>query len=158
MPLAGTSIVSVTTHDTATRTIAELDAGDTAQAFEVMHELRPHLTDADEFVERVREQRREGYRLVVSYDETGRLVSLAGFRHLNSLYAGSHLYVDDLATLSSARGQGHAGALLRWVDEEARRLGCAGVHLDSGTPRHDAHRLYLTSGFVIPAFHFAKSL
>ncbi|GLY47343.1 GNAT family N-acetyltransferase [Lentzea sp. NBRC 102530] len=148
---------STTAHATA-RTIAELDAGETAQAFEVMRELRPHLTDVDEFVELVRGQRREGYRLVVSYDETGRLVSLAGFRHLNSLYAGSHLYIDDLSTLPSARGKGHAGALLRWVDEEARRLGCAGVHLDSGTARHDAHRLYLASGFVIPAFHFAKSL
>lgn len=88
----------------------------------------------------------------------GLLVSLAGFRHLTNLYAGPHLYIDDLSTLPSARGKGHAGALLRWVDEEARRLGCAGVHLDSGTQRHDAHRLYLASGFVIPAFHFAKSL
>ncbi|WP_394619856.1 GNAT family N-acetyltransferase [Lentzea sp. JNUCC 0626] len=141
-----------------THAIAELDAGETAQAFEVMRELRPHLTDADEFVELVRAQRREGYRLVVSYDESGRVVSLAGFRHLTSLYAGSHLYIDDLSTLPSARGKGHAGALLRWVDDEARRLGCVGVHLDSGTARHDAHRLYLASGFVIPAFHFAKSL
>ncbi|MFD4676037.1 GNAT family N-acetyltransferase [Lentzea sp. NPDC058450] len=142
---------------TSTRTIAELDAGQTIQAYEVMRELRPHLTDPDEFVELVRAQRREGYRLVVSY-EADRVVSLAGFRHLNSLYAGSHLYIDDLSTLPDARGKGHAGALLRWVDEEARRLGCVGVHLDSGTPRHDAHRLYLASGFVIPAFHFAKSL
>jgi GNAT superfamily N-acetyltransferase len=138
--------------------IAELDGADTASAFDVMRELRPHLTDADEFVERVRDQRREGYRLVVSYDEMDQLVSLAGFRHQTSLYAGSHLYVDDLSTLPSARGKGHAGALLRWVAEEARRLGCVGVHLDSGTPRHDAHRLYLASGFVIPAFHFARSL
>ncbi|SER86300.1 GNAT family N-acetyltransferase [Lentzea albida] len=138
--------------------IEELGGADTALAFDVMRELRPHLTDADEFAELVRTQRREGYRLVVSYDETGLLVSLAGFRHQTSLYAGSHLYIDDLSTLPSARGKGHAGALLRWVDEEARRLGCAGVHLDSGTQRHDAHRLYLASGFVIPAFHFAKSL
>ncbi|RDI24765.1 GNAT family N-acetyltransferase [Lentzea flaviverrucosa] len=148
----------MTTRDTITRTIAELDGGDTALAFDVMRELRPHLTDAGEFAELVRAQRREGYRLVVAYDETDRLVSLAGFRHMTNLYAGPHLYIDDLSTLPSARGRGHAGALLRWVDEEARRLGCAGVHLDSGTPRHDAHRLYLASGFVIPAFHFAKSL
>jgi GNAT superfamily N-acetyltransferase len=146
----------VTTQNTIT--IAELDGSETALAFDAMRELRPHLTDADEFVELVRAQRREGYRIAASFDADGRVVAVAGFRHMTNLYAGSHLYIDDLSTLPSARGQGHASALLRWVDEEARRLGCAGVHLDSGTPRHDAHRLYLASGFVIPAFHFAKSL
>ena len=141
-----------------TLTIAELDGSETALAFDAMRELRPHLTDADEFVELVRAQRREGYRIVASFDVDGRVVAVAGFRHMTNLYAGSHLYVDDLSTLPAARGQGHASALLRWVDDEARRLGCAGVHLDSGTQRHDAHRLYLASGYVIPAFHFAKSL
>ncbi|WP_211261380.1 hypothetical protein [Pseudonocardia acaciae] len=51
---------------------------------------------------------------------------------------------DDLCTVPEARGQGHAGALLRWVDEEAQR--------------HAAHRRYLTSGFHIPALHFGKSV
>lgn len=141
-----------------TITITELDGADTALAFDALRELRPHLTDVDEFVELVRVQRREGYRIAASFDATGRVVAVAGFRHMTNLYAGSHLYIDDLSTLPSARGQGHASALLRWVDAEARRHGCAGVHLDSGTPRHDAHRLYLSSGYVIPAFHFAKSL
>ncbi|MDX8049838.1 GNAT family N-acetyltransferase [Lentzea sp. BCCO 10_0798] len=141
-----------------TLAIAELDGADTALAFDAMRELRPHLTDVDEFVELVRAQRREGYRIAASFDADGRVVAVAGFRHMTNLYAGPHLYIDDLSTLPYARRQGHGAALLRWVDEEARRLGCAGVHLDSGTPRHDAHRLYLASGFVIPAFHFAKSL
>ncbi|MCX2948699.1 GNAT family N-acetyltransferase [Lentzea sp. NEAU-D7] len=141
-----------------TLSVAELDGADTALAFDAMRELRPHLTDAGEFVELVRAQRREGYRIAASFDADGRVVAVAGFRHMTNLYAGSHLYVDDLSTLPAARGQGHASALLRWVDDEARRLGCAGVHLDSGTQRHDAHRLYLASGYVIPAFHFAKSL
>jgi hypothetical protein len=39
--------------------------------------------------------------------------------------------------------------------EEAHRFGCAQVHLDSATHRHDAHRLYLRSGYRITAFHFA---
>ncbi|WP_434443750.1 GNAT family N-acetyltransferase [Lentzea sp. E54] len=141
-----------------TITIAELDGADTALAFDALRELRPHLTDVDEFVELVRAQRREGYRIAASFDADGRVVAVAGFRHMTNLYAGSHLYVDDLSTLPSARRQGHAGALLRWVDEEARRLGCAAVHLDSGTPRHDAHRRYLTSGYVITAFHFVRTL
>ncbi|MFD9697493.1 GNAT family N-acetyltransferase [Lentzea sp. NPDC059081] len=141
-----------------TTTVQELTGDDTALAFDALRELRPHLTSVEEFVELVRAQRREGYRIVASFDSAGRVAAVAGFRHITNLYAGPHLYVDDLSTLPPARGQGHASALLRWVDEEARRLGCAGVHLDSGTQRHDAHRLYLSSGYVIPAFHFSKSV
>jgi GNAT superfamily N-acetyltransferase len=139
-------------------TITELDDENTALAFETMRELRPHLTSAEEFADAVRIQRKEGYRLVASLDANGQVAAVAGFRHMTNLYAGSHLYIDDLTTLSSARRHGHAGALLSWVDEEARRLGCAAVHLDSGTHRHDAHRLYLGSGYVIPAFHFSKTI
>lgn len=139
-------------------TISELNDEHTALAHEAMRELRPHLTSEDAFVAAVRVQRKEGYRLVASFDQAGTVAAVAGFRHLTNLYAGSHLYIDDLNTLPSARRQGHASALLSWVDEEARRLGCAAVHLDSGTHRHDAHRLYLSSGYVIPALHFSKAL
>jgi GNAT superfamily N-acetyltransferase len=139
-------------------TIGELNDENTALAYDAMCALRPHLTSEEDFVSAVRTQRKEGYRLVASLDADGRVAAVAGFRHLTNLYAGSHLYVDDLSTLPSARRQGHAGALLSWVDEEARRLGCAGVHLDSATHRHDAHRLYLGSGYVIPALHFSKTL
>ncbi|RAS66913.1 acetyltransferase (GNAT) family protein [Lentzea atacamensis] len=138
-------------------TISELNDENTALAYDAMRALRPHLTSEDAFVSAVRIQRKEGYRLVASFDPDGRVAAVAGFRHMTNLYAGSHLYIDDLSTLPSARKQGHASALLSWVDEEARRLGCAGVHLDSGTPRHDAHRLYLSSGYVIPALHFSKT-
>ena len=150
MPLRSRTIIGVT--------ITELNDENTALAYTVMRELRPHLASTDEFVAAVRIQRKEGYRLVASLDASGQVAAVAGFRHMTNLYAGSHLYIDDLTTLSSARRQGHAGALLKWVDEEARRLGCAGVHLDSGTHRHDAHRLYLGSGYVIPAFHFSKAI
>jgi GNAT superfamily N-acetyltransferase len=139
-------------------TIAELNDENTALAFGAMRELRPHLTSAEDFVAAVRIQRKEGYRLVASFDAAGRVVAVAGFRPITNLHSGSHLYIDDLSTLPSARRQGHAGALLHRVDEEARRLGCGEVHLDSGTHRHDAHRLYLGSGYVIPALHFSKKL
>lgn len=150
MPLLSRTIIGVT--------ITELNDENTALAYDVMRELRPHLASVEEFVAAVRSQRKEGYRLVASSDASGAVVGVAGFRHMTNLYAGSHLYIDDLITSSSARRQGHAGALLKWVDEEARRLGCGAVHLDSATHRHDAHRLYLGSGYVIPAFHFSKTL
>lgn len=143
---------------TTEHTIAELDDADTALAYDAIRALRPHLTSVEQFVDVVRQQRKEGYRIVASFDANGQVVAAAGFRHMTNLYAGSHLYIDDMTTLPQARKLGHAGALLRWVDEEARRLGCTSVHLDSATHRHEAHRLYLNSGYVIPAFHFSRGL
>ncbi|CUU53683.1 GNAT family N-acetyltransferase [Frankia sp. CcI49] len=139
--------------------IEELEAERTWLAFDPMRQLRPHLTSAG-FVRLVNEEQRpQGYRLVGSWDgESGRVVAAAGFRESSSLAYGRHLLVDDLTTMPNMRGRGHATRLLAWVEREARRLGCAQIHLDAGTHRHDAHRLFLRTGFTIPSFHFARRL
>jgi GNAT superfamily N-acetyltransferase len=138
--------------------VKELDDSTAELAYSAMRELRPDLTDSTEFVERIRRQRAEGYRLAGSFDASGAVVSVVGFRTANNLAWGYFVYIDDLCTLLEARGQGHASALLQWVEEEASRLGCQEVHLDSATYRHDAHRRYLKTGYIIPAFHFAKAM
>jgi GNAT superfamily N-acetyltransferase len=143
---------------TETLRVAELGDDRTEFAYLAMKELRPRLADAAEFVERVRLQRAEGYRLVGSFDVDGSVVAVAGFRCGENLALGRHLYVDDLCTVPTARRRGHPTALLRWLDEEARRLGCDHIHLDSATHRHDAHRRYLSSGYLIEAFHFTKQI
>jgi GNAT superfamily N-acetyltransferase len=123
-----------------------------------MRPLRPHYDDEAEFVRRVDEvQRPEGYRIVGAF-EGERCVAVAGFRELNNLADGYVLYVDDLSTHPEARGRGHGRALLEWCAEEARRLGCRELELDSAVEasRLDAHRLYLNTGMRITAFHFAK--
>jgi GNAT superfamily N-acetyltransferase len=137
--------------------IKELDDTTAELAYEAMKHLRPDITGVAEFVERTSRQRAEGYRLVGSLDDSGSVVSAAGFRTANCLASGYYLYIDDLCTVPEARGQGHARALLDWIEAEAVRLGCDQLHLDSATYRHDAHRRYLTAGYVIPAFHFAKT-
>jgi GNAT superfamily N-acetyltransferase len=135
--------------------VVELDDEQTEPAFPALTELRPDLADAAELVERVRRQRADGYRLAVSSGADA-VVAVAGFRCGENLALGRNPYVDDLSTPPSARGRGHASALSRWLDGEAARLGCEHVHLDSGTHRHDAHRRYLSSGYLIPAPHFSK--
>lgn len=141
--------------------IREILPSDTGLAFEAMRALRTHLRDEAELVERVDgTQRAEGYRLVGSF-EGDDVVAVAGFRVLHNLAWGKAvLYVDDLSTLPQARGRGHGRALLHWCGEEARRLGCQQLHLDSGVglERADAHRLYLNSGLTITAHHFARSV
>ena len=64
----------------------------------------------------------------------------------------------DLVTIATEHGHGYGGTLLDWVIAEARRLGCRQFHLDSGTQRHAAHRLYLSRHLRISAFHFSTEL
>jgi GNAT superfamily N-acetyltransferase len=125
-----------------------------------MRALRADHEDERGFVDRVdRVQRREGYRLVGAF-EGERCLAVAGFRELNTLAWGHVVYVDDLSTHPDGRRRGLGRALLEWCAEEARRLGCDQLHLDSGVEanRLDAHRLYLNTGMRITSFHFAKDI
>jgi GNAT superfamily N-acetyltransferase len=134
------------------RTAAELRA-----AHPVMAQLRPHL-DRPRFVAQVRRQQRaRGYRLIAVHVR-GRCVALAGFRIAEFLAWGKILYVDDLVTDDALRSRGHGRALLRWLEREAQRNGCAEIHLDSGVQRFGAHRFYLREGFDITSHHFARKL
>jgi len=136
----------------------ELGPRETHLAFGPMHQLRPHIPTVDDFVNRVNGfQRPEGYRLVASF--AGEVaVAAGGFRRLHTLAWGDVIYIDDLVTLESYRGRGHASRLLGWILNEARRLGCEQVHLDSAPHRHPAHRLYLSDGYHISAFHFSRGV
>ena len=140
----------------------ELGPGETHLAFGPIRQLRPHIGSVEDFVNQVNgSQRPEGYRLVASFagdDASPFAASAAGFRRLHTLAWGDVLYIDDLVTLEAHRGRGHASRLLNWVLKEARRLGCDQVHLDSAPHRHPAHRLYLSEGYHISAFHFSRSM
>ena len=142
--------------------VRELHAPEAALAYLTMQELRggrPALASEAAFAGWVEAQRAAGYRLAGAFVEGERAaVAVAGFRTFEMLYSGPQLYLDDLSTRARFRGQGHARALLAWVEGEARRLGCASLHLDSGVQRFPAHRLYLGFGFDITAHHFAKGL
>ena len=123
-----------------------------------MKSLRAHHGDRDAFARRVDDvQRPQGYRLVGAF-EGEQVVAVAGFRVIENLFSGRVLYVDDLSTLPEARRRGHAGRLLEWCADEAARIGCAALELDSGVwpERQDAHRLYFNQGLRIASFHFAK--
>jgi GNAT superfamily N-acetyltransferase len=102
-----------------------------------------------------------GYRLLGAFSpDRESAVAVAGFRVGDNLAWGHYLYVDDLSTAPEARHRGHAGALLEWLIEEGRRLGCGQLHLDSGVgpERFDAHRLYHNHGLSIYSHHFARGL
>ena len=142
--------------------VREILPPDTGSAFLAMEALRTQLGGEAEFVRLADEvQRPEGYRLVGAFDSGDpHAAAVAGFRTGNNLAWGHFLYVDDLATRPEFRRRGLGTALLVWLAREAARAGCEQLHLDSGVgpERADAHRLYLSSGLVISAHHFARRL
>jgi GNAT superfamily N-acetyltransferase len=142
--------------------VRELLPPDTALAYEAMRALRPRYDNRDGWVQRIDElQRPDGYRLVAAFEDGfEEAVAVAGFREGHNLPWGHFLYVDDLSTHPTGRGRGHGESLMRWIFEEARRLGCEEVHLDSGTfpERWAAHRLYHRVGMNISSHHFQRSV
>jgi GNAT superfamily N-acetyltransferase len=142
--------------------IRELGAGEAHLVYQAMLELRPNIGTSSEFEAYVDEvQRPEGYRLVGAFsDSDEQAAAAAGFREVHFLAWGHALYCDDLSTRRIYRGRGHAGSLLDWMIEEARKLGCGQFHLDSGVgpDRTDAHRLYFNKRMRISAYHFSMTL
>jgi GNAT superfamily N-acetyltransferase len=141
-------------------TVRELGPGETAQAHAAMLELRPGVGSATDFAQRIDQvQRPAGYRLVASFEDgAGDATAVAGFRLIEDLVHGRHLYVDDLSTRAAFRKRGHAAALMEWLRAEALREGCTHLTLDSGVHRHDAHRFYLKQGMAISSHHFDLDL
>jgi len=101
----------------------------------------------------------ERFKLVyIPNDDHTKAAAFTGYRTMLFLRTSWQIYIDDLYTDPAYRGRGYAGALLQYVDREAAKAGIKSVHLDSGYMLHDAHRLYLNSGYVLACHHFAKKL
>ncbi|MBN9044802.1 MAG: GNAT family N-acetyltransferase [Rhizobiales bacterium] len=121
--------------------------------FPLMRELRPHLVSEDDFVDRWRRQEAAGYRLLVLW-ENGEPVALAGFRVQEILVHGLHLYVDDLVTRTGRRRAGHGKAIMDALKQEAARLSCRKILLDTPTGNVLGQRFYYREGFALTAFRF----
>jgi GNAT superfamily N-acetyltransferase len=141
--------------------VRELHAGESHRAALALLELRPHVGSSEALVARVDAQRASGYRVVASFEPgDSDAAAVAGLRVGENLPWGRFVYVDDLVTRAALRGRGHADAVMAWVEQEARRQGCAQLHLDSGVgpERADAHRFYFRHRLRITSYHFAREL
>lgn len=123
----------------------------------LMRELRPHLSDADDFVARITRMRGEGYRLLAAVD-AGQVVALAGYRYQENLIYGRFMYVDDLVVNSARRGGRWGARLLQALDGMARDAGCAKFVLDTGLSNALAQRFYFRQGLLTSAIRFSKLL
>ena len=128
-----------------------------ARCFPVMRQLRTHFGDERKFVAQVERQRASGYRMAFVEDDSG-VRAVAGYRMMESLYAGRFCYVDDLVTDEATRSLGYGSALFDWLVAEARAAGCKRLELDSGVQRFAAHRFYLMKRMIISSHHFSLVL
>jgi len=125
--------------------------------FDVMRELRPHLTDAATFAEAARRQGEHGYRLLAAWHRD-RAVALAGYRITENLLYGRFLYIDDLIASQDSRGHGIGGDLIAELREEGRRQGCAHIVLDTALANALGQRFYFRQGLLARGMHFSQSL
>jgi GNAT superfamily N-acetyltransferase len=124
-----------------------------AATFDVMHQLRPHLT-REAYVPLVRGMMAsDGFRLAALTDD-GEVRAVAGYRYMNMLYCGRLLYLDDLVADERVRSRGYGKRMIDWLKEEGRREGCSELQLISRTTREGAHRFYFREGFGIECFQF----
>ena len=135
---------------------AESDA-ELAACFPVMRELRPHLPDAAAFVQRVRRQQGDSYRLLAAW-RGGVPVGLAGWRVQENLIRGRFCYVDDLVVTQAERRGGLGARLLDAVGAEARALGLPRLVLDTGLDNLLGQRFYFRYGMLPAALRFAIGL
>lgn len=123
----------------------------------LMCQLRPHLADIDAYLERWRCQTREGYRILALWHD-GRPTALAGIRVQHNMIHGRFLYVDDLVTDADLRSHGHGAAIMEYLKDEARRLDCGRLVLDTALDNVHAHRFYYRSGLVAGALRFGMRI
>ncbi|MEH2295086.1 GNAT family N-acetyltransferase [Nostoc sp.] len=126
------------------------------RCFPVISQLGRHLEQA-KFVEQVRYQMKEGYKLAFMEVEQ-QAVAVAGFRISMCLASGKFLYIDDLVVDELKRSQGYGQQLFQWLIEYAKNHQCEHLSLDSGVQRFAAHRFYLMQRMSITSHHFSMEL
>jgi GNAT superfamily N-acetyltransferase len=126
-------------------------------SFTLMRELRPHLSDASEYVRQLARQSEHGYRLLGSVQDN-QVLGLIGFRELENLIYGRFIYVDDLIVDETQRHRGLGATLLEAAREYARTQGCAHLVLDTGSHMSLAQRFYFREGLLARGMHFVQLL
>ncbi len=108
--------------------------------YPVVRQLRKRLT-LDKFLDRFQKAKHGGYRLF--YAQVGDSIAGAiGFRTLDDLRWGHHLYIDDLIVDGHVQGNGIGSALLLFAERFAMSENCHHIRLAAGLTRARAHEFY----------------
>ncbi len=98
-----------------------------------------------------------GYHCIAAFaGET--ITGVAGYWLIHRFYSGEYMDVDNVVVDETLRSRGTGAALMAWLEDHARRLGCQSIMLDSYVSYARAHRFYFRLGYEILGFHFRKVL
>jgi len=125
------------------------------RAESVHRQLRPQLPV--EYAARLVEVFANGGRMALVVEDTS-VVCVALWRLIENTAEGRRLYVDDLVSDEVRRSTGAGKLIFNWLENQAKKLGCDVLALDSGVQRQRAHRFYFREGMHIPSFCFRKAL
>lgn len=125
--------------------------------YDVMAELRPHLS-REGFLAQVKRQIAEsGYQLIYLTDG-GEVKAVAGIRIAEWLARGMSLDLEDLVATESHRSKGYGGQLFDWLLEYGRERGCSEIRLVSHVTRFRAHQFYLKKKMILDGHFFSVPL
>lgn len=132
-----------------------LDA-DYAQLPELFALLEPAVPLAD-VIERSGRMRSAGWQCLGCF-EGDRLIAMAGYIERCHLYAGSVLYVENVAVLPAWRGQGLGQVLMDALATLARARGCSSLTLDAYASNAPARVFYERLGYAPRGIHYVYDL
>ncbi|MGC4756466.1 GNAT family N-acetyltransferase [Micromonospora trifolii] len=83
-------------------------------------------------------------------EQDGELVGCLQITYIPGLgrHGSERSLIESVRVRSDRRGQGLGRDLMIWAVDQARQRGCALVQLTTDKTRDDAHRFYLSLGFV----------
>ncbi|MFI6241124.1 GNAT family N-acetyltransferase [Micromonospora sp. NPDC050795] len=83
-------------------------------------------------------------------EQAGELVGCLQITYIPGLgrHGSERSLIESVRVRSDRRGQGLGRDLMTWAVDQARQRGCALVQLTTDKTREDAHRFYLSLGFV----------
>lgn len=132
-----------------------LDA-DYAQLPALFALLEPAVPVAD-VIERSLRMRTLGWQCLGCF-EGERLIAMAGYIERIHLYAGSVLYVENVAVLPDRRGEGLGQVLMDTLAELARARGCSSLTLDAYASNGPARAFYERLGYEPRGIHYVYDL
>ncbi|MCX5070477.1 GNAT family N-acetyltransferase [Micromonospora lupini] len=88
--------------------------------------------------------------LLIVAEQGGELVGCLQITYIPGLgrHGAERSLIEAVRVRSDRRGQGLGRELMTWAVDQARERGCALVQLTTDKTRADAHRFYLSLGFV----------
>ena len=98
-----------------------------------------------------------GYRCVAAYRNDA-LAGVAGFWIGTGLWCGRYCEPDNVVVDRAERGGGIGKILMDWIEDEARRAGCALMKLETFADRVRARKFYGREGFAEPGIVMIKPL